>query len=133
MYDRTGLSTKCTLIKTDLFRPSDPNSDLFRPFVQALIVTKTKAQKTTVMLCSSHHIVVISQTLPAGRSEATKKDSFHTFHKTLSIFSLLQHQALNVVLIRFMMPLKFFTSSCFLTHSPHFYVQKRHQKLRKNA
>ena len=33
MYDRTGLSTKCTLIKIDLFRPSDPNSDLFRPFV----------------------------------------------------------------------------------------------------
>ena len=28
-----GLSTKCTLIKTDLFRPSDPHSDLFRPFV----------------------------------------------------------------------------------------------------
>ena len=37
MYDRTGLSTKCTLIKIDLFRPSDPNSDLFRPFVEALI------------------------------------------------------------------------------------------------
>ena len=33
MYDRTGLSTKCTLIKIDLFRHSDPNSDLFRPFV----------------------------------------------------------------------------------------------------
>ena len=37
MYDRTGLSTKCTLIKIDLFRPSDPNSDLFRPFVEALV------------------------------------------------------------------------------------------------
>ena len=36
MYDRTGLSTKCTLINIDLFRPSDPNSDLFRPFVEAL-------------------------------------------------------------------------------------------------
>ena len=39
MYDRTGLSTKCTLINIDLFRPSDRNSDLFRPFVEAL--TKT--------------------------------------------------------------------------------------------
>ena len=41
MYDRTSLSTKCTLIKIDLFRPSDPNSDLYRPFVEAL-VTNTK-------------------------------------------------------------------------------------------
>ena len=37
MYDHTGLSTKCTLIKIDFFRPSDPNFDFFRPFVEALI------------------------------------------------------------------------------------------------
>ena len=45
MYDRTGLSTKCTLIKIDLFRPSDPNSDLFRPFVEALDTRVTQTEK----------------------------------------------------------------------------------------
>ena len=39
MYDRTGLSTKCTLIKTGLKNLRTGTEAKFRPFVDALILT----------------------------------------------------------------------------------------------
>ena len=40
MYDRTGLSTKCTLIKTGFKNARTGTKAKFRPFVDALISTK---------------------------------------------------------------------------------------------
>ena len=88
---------------------------------------KDQKRHKKLLLCSVRVITQQSsfhKPCQQGGVRQQKKDSFHTFHKPLSIFSLLQHQALNVVLIRFMMPLKFFTSSCFLTHSLNFLCRK---------
>ena len=42
MYDRTGLSTKCTLIKTGFKNARTGTKAKFRPFVDALCVTELK-------------------------------------------------------------------------------------------
>ena len=39
MYDRTGLSTKCTLIKTGFKNARTGTKAKFRPFVDALVKT----------------------------------------------------------------------------------------------
>ena len=43
MYDRTGLSTKCTLIKTGFKNARTGTKAKFRPFVDALIKSNSNA------------------------------------------------------------------------------------------
>ena len=51
MYDRTGLSTKCTLINIYLFRPSDPNSDLLlRPYMKGILNFFNKSNLQDMMV-----------------------------------------------------------------------------------
>ena len=59
MYDRTGLSTKCTLIKTGFKNLRTGTEAEFRPFVDALV-------------CVSYHILIKVMKQPFLNSTITK-------------------------------------------------------------
>ena len=57
MYDRTGLSTKCTLLKTGFKNLRTGTEAKFRPFVDALVLTPWMIIRNPVCFKEHHSIV----------------------------------------------------------------------------
>ena len=97
MYDRTGLSTKCTLIKTGFKNLRTGTEAKFRPFVDALFQTKQKPFCFTPYSNSLRHLSLpmkvslrdwkrLSMTLIFAPRERINKSIVAptSFHSTLS-------------------------------------------------
>ena len=54
MYDRTGLSTKCTLIKTGFINLRTGTEAKFRPFVEALVIMRCNYKYEGICNVSEH-------------------------------------------------------------------------------
>ena len=78
MYDRTGLSTKCTFIKTDLFRPFPTFRPKFRPFVDALLIGHSRKNHTNMKtLRESMKIMSVNQ--------------ISCYHVGIEMFNIINH------------------------------------------
>ena len=79
MYDRAGLSTKCTLIKTGFKNLRAGTEAEFRPFVDALASTQGDRKQENVKWAKLGQIVekTIACTLRANQSPFIGEDTIH--------------------------------------------------------